>query len=63
MDESIWRCRIHSGSWITGDPGHGSDALVTEPATRREIGGTANVEAFTDTRWVTIRGDIAPHPF
>jgi len=26
-------------------------------------GGTANLEAFTDTRWVTIRGDIAPYPF
>jgi hypothetical protein len=23
----------------------------------------ANLEAFTDTRWVTIRGDIAPYPF
>jgi benzaldehyde dehydrogenase (NAD) len=27
------------------------------------FGGTANLEAFTDTRWVTIRGDIAPYPF
>jgi hypothetical protein len=23
----------------------------------------ANLDAFTDTRWVTIRGDIAPYPF
>jgi benzaldehyde dehydrogenase (NAD) len=27
------------------------------------FGGTANLEAFTDTRWVTARGDIAPYPF
>lgn len=27
------------------------------------IGGAANLEAFTDTRWVTVRGDIAPYPF
>jgi benzaldehyde dehydrogenase (NAD) len=27
------------------------------------FGGAANLEAFTDTRWVTIRGDIAPYPF
>lgn len=27
------------------------------------FGGTANSEAVTDTRWVTIRGDIAPYPF
>ena len=27
------------------------------------FGEAANLEAFTDTRWVTIRGDIAPYPF
>ena len=27
------------------------------------FGGTANLDAFTETRWVTIRGDIAPYPF
>ena len=26
-------------------------------------GAAANVDAFTDTRWVTVRGDIAPYPF
>ncbi len=31
--------------------------------TGARFGGTANREAFTDTRWVTIRGDIAPYPF
>jgi len=25
-------------------------------------GGTANLGTFTDTRWGTIRGDIAPDP-
>ena len=27
------------------------------------VGGVANLEAFTDTRWVTVRSDIAPYPF
>jgi acyl-CoA reductase-like NAD-dependent aldehyde dehydrogenase len=31
--------------------------------TGARFGGTANLGAFTDTRWVTIRGDIAPYPF
>jgi len=31
--------------------------------TGARFGGTANVDAFTDTRWVTIRGEIAPYPF
>ncbi len=32
-------------------------ALMDEAVWR----GTSNLEAFTDTRWVTIRGDIAPY--
>jgi benzaldehyde dehydrogenase (NAD) len=31
--------------------------------TGARFGGAANLEAFTDTRWVTIRGDITPYPF
>jgi benzaldehyde dehydrogenase (NAD) len=27
------------------------------------FGGPANLEPFTDTRWLTVRGDIAPYPF
>ncbi|XVQ15692.1 benzaldehyde dehydrogenase [Spirillospora sp. CA-255316] len=26
-------------------------------------GPDANIEAFTETQWLTMRGDIAPHPF
>ncbi|WP_131736817.1 benzaldehyde dehydrogenase [Actinomadura roseirufa] len=26
-------------------------------------GPDANIEAFTETQWVTMRGEIAPHPF
>src|SRR5215469_1649386 len=31
--------------------------------TGTRLGGTANIDAFTDTRWITMRGDIAPYPF
>jgi acyl-CoA reductase-like NAD-dependent aldehyde dehydrogenase len=31
--------------------------------TGARFGGTANLDAFTDTRWVTMRADIAPYPF
>ena len=31
--------------------------------TGARFGGTANLDAFTDTRWVTVRGEIAPYPF
>lgn len=26
-------------------------------------GAAANIDAFTDTQWLTVRGDIAPYPF
>jgi benzaldehyde dehydrogenase (NAD) len=26
-------------------------------------GSEANIDAFTETQWVTIRGEIAPYPF
>jgi len=31
--------------------------------TGARFGGTANLDAFTDMRWVTMRGDITPYPF
>jgi len=34
-----------------------------DSGTGARFGGTANLEAFTETRWVTMRGDIAPYPF
>ena len=36
---------------------------VFDSGTGSRFGGNANLEAFTETRWVTIRGDIAPYPF
>ncbi|MEV0174129.1 aldehyde dehydrogenase family protein [Streptomyces sp. NPDC050803] len=31
--------------------------------TGARFGGEANLEAFTDLRWTTVRGDVAPYPF
>jgi benzaldehyde dehydrogenase (NAD) len=36
---------------------------VRASGTGARFGGSANLDAFTDTRWVTIRGSIAPYPF
>jgi len=56
MDESVWRGKIYSGGWVGGELGSAS-------GTGARFGGAANLDAFTDTRWVTVRGDIAPYPF
>jgi hypothetical protein len=59
MDEPVWRGKIYSGGWVGGDLGTGLDAPVIEPATAPGVGtgarfgGAANLEAFTDTRWLT----------
>ena len=60
LEESTWRGKVYSGGWKTAA---GGDAPVTEAAAGEELGGTANLDAFTGTRWVTMRGDIAPYPF
>ncbi|WP_415953229.1 benzaldehyde dehydrogenase [Streptomyces sp. KLOTTS4A1] len=31
--------------------------------TGARFGGAANIEAFTDVRWTTVRGDVAGYPF
>jgi benzaldehyde dehydrogenase (NAD) len=36
---------------------------VLASGTGARFGGSANLDAFTETRWVTVRGDIAPYPF
>ncbi len=36
---------------------------LLDSGTGARFGGTANLDAFTETRWVTMRGDIAPYPF
>ena len=34
-----------------------------DSGTGSRFGGDANLDAFTETRWITMRGDIAPYPF
>ncbi len=36
---------------------------VLASGTGARFGGSANLDAFTDTRWVTLRGEIASYPF
>jgi len=39
------------------------DIPVGASGTGARCGGAANLEASTQTHWVTIRGDITPYPF
>jgi benzaldehyde dehydrogenase (NAD) len=52
MDESAWRGKVLLPFGGVGASGAGA-----------RFGGAANVDAFAETRWVTVRGDITPCPF
>ncbi|MDT5027104.1 MAG: benzaldehyde dehydrogenase [Micromonosporaceae bacterium] len=36
---------------------------VLDSGTGARFGGTANLDAFTEQRWITVRGDIPAYPF
>jgi benzaldehyde dehydrogenase (NAD) len=40
-----------------------SDIPFGASGARARFGGAANLEAFTDTRWTTIRGGKQAYPF
>ena len=36
---------------------------VLDSGTGSRAGGGSNADAYTDLRWITVRGTIAPYPF
>ncbi|HEY1639083.1 MAG TPA: benzaldehyde dehydrogenase [Streptosporangiaceae bacterium] len=54
---------VHINEQTVDDEPNAPFGGVGASGTGARFGGSANLEAFTDTRWVTVRGDIAPYPF
>ena len=54
---------VHINEQTVDDEANTPFGGVLDSGTGARFGGPANLEAFTETRWVTIRGDIAPYPF
>jgi benzaldehyde dehydrogenase (NAD) len=54
---------VHINEQTVDDEPNAPFGGVLASGTGARFGGTANLDAFTDTRWVTMRGDIAPYPF
>ena len=55
---------VHINDQTVNDEAHAPFGGVGVSGTGSRVGGAdANIEAFTETQWVTIRGDIAPYPF
>lgn len=55
---------VHINDQTVNDEAHAPFGGVNASGNGSRLGGAeANVEAFTETQWVTVRGDVAPYPF
>ena len=54
---------VHINDQTVNDEAVAPFGGVNDSGTGARFGGTANLDAFTDQRWITVRGDIAPYPF
>jgi len=54
---------VHINDQTVDDAPNAPFGGILASGTGTRFGGTANLDAFTDTRWVTMRGEIAPYPF
>jgi benzaldehyde dehydrogenase (NAD) len=54
---------VHINDQTVNDEAVAPFGGVLASGTGARFGGTANLDAFTDQRWITIRGDIPGYPF
>ncbi|GAP56907.1 benzaldehyde dehydrogenase [NAD(+)] [Arthrobacter sp. Hiyo6] len=56
--------KVHINEQTVSDEANSPFGGVGASGTGSRIGGaTANIEAFTETQWLTMRPEIAPYPF
>jgi len=54
---------VHINDQTVNDEAVAPFGGVLESGTGARFGGAANLDAFTDQRWITVRGDVPPYPF
>ena len=54
---------VHINDQTVNDEAVAPFGGVLDSGTGARFGGTANIDAFTEQRWITVRGDIPPYPF
>lgn len=56
--------KVHINEQTVGDESNAPFGGVGDSGTGSRFGGyKANIEAFTETQWLTVRPEIAPYPF
>ncbi|MFG3200515.1 aldehyde dehydrogenase family protein [Streptomyces sp. NPDC048192] len=54
---------VHVNDQTVNDEAVAPFGGVAASGTGARFGGDANLDAFTELRWTTVRGDVAPYPF
>ena len=54
---------VHINDQTVNDEAVAPFGGVAASGTGARFGGSANIEAFTETQWLTVRSEIAPYPF
>ena len=54
---------VHINDQTVNDEAVAPFGGVLDSGTGARFGGSANLDAFTDSRWITVRGAIAEYPF
>ena len=54
---------VHINDQTVNDEAVAPFGGVAASGTGSRFGGDANLDAFTDLRWTTVRGDVARYPF
>ncbi|MFV8182834.1 benzaldehyde dehydrogenase [Streptomyces sp. AF1B] len=54
---------VHINDQTVNDEAVAPFGGVAASGTGARFGGEANLDAFTDVRWTTVRGDVAPYPY
>lgn len=54
---------VHINDQTVNDEAVAPFGGVLDSGTGVRFGGSANLDAFTDQRWITVRGEIPPYPF
>jgi benzaldehyde dehydrogenase (NAD) len=55
---------VHINDQTVNDEAHAPFGGVGWSGTGARLGGPeANLDAFTETQWVTVRGEVARYPF
>jgi benzaldehyde dehydrogenase (NAD) len=54
---------VHINDQTVNDEAVAPFGGVLDSGTGARFGGLSNLDAFTDQRWITVRGDVPPYPF